>query len=91
MWREAYGADEGDLSLPSSAEMRQVFEMLGSSQDNSRKFCFFIDGLDEYSGNYMDGIAFLERLSASPNIKVIVSSRPIPACVEAFSGLPLSP
>jgi hypothetical protein len=88
MWREAYGSDEDELSLPSSAEMKQVFERLTSGWDSSRKFCFFIDGLDEYSVSQLDGIAFMNNLSASSNIKIVLSSRPIPTCVEAFSRGP---
>lgn len=87
MWREAYESD-GSMSLPSTAETHGAFNKLAHLQDNSPKFCFFIDGLDEYSGNYADGIAFIKILSQSPNIKIIVSSRPIPACVQAFSGRP---
>jgi len=88
MWRQASISDEQAIDPPSLAEMKHVFDRLGECQDISRKFCFFIDGLDEYEGNYMDGIAFIERLSKSPAIKIVLSSRPIPACVEAFSEKP---
>lgn len=39
------------------------------------KFCFFIDGLDEYDGRPEDIIAIIQELSASPIIKVCVSTR----------------
>ncbi|KAK8085062.1 hypothetical protein PG997_006333 [Apiospora hydei] len=49
------------------------------------KICFFIDGLDEYFGNPIDGVQFIQDLASNRNIKVLVSSRPIPVCHQAFS------
>ena len=40
------------------------------------KFCFFIDGLDEYVGDHQEILALLQRLSSSPCIKICTSSRP---------------
>lgn len=42
----------------------------------SRKFCFFIDGLDEYEGDHGEIIVVLRDLASCPNIKICVSSRP---------------
>jgi hypothetical protein len=84
MWREAHKADKAHLDLPSASEMGEAFSTL-RSQITKDRFCFFIDGLDEYSGNHISGISFIRSLVSSGNIKVIVSSRPIPACVQAFS------
>ena len=39
-------------------------------------FCFFIDGLDEYEGDHAEIVSIMQDLSASPNIKICVSSRP---------------
>jgi len=88
MWQEASQPDAQDLAMPSSTELRLAFEKLGKLPSTSRKFCYWIDGLDEYSGDYRDAIAFIKNLSCNPNIKVVVSSRPIPACVEAFNKCP---
>ncbi|KAL2693532.1 hypothetical protein Neosp_000092 [[Neocosmospora] mangrovei] len=86
MWREAYdGRDK--IASPSRAEIEKAFSVISRSRDLGR-FCLFIDGLDEYLGNYQDGIAFISRLAAGQNVKVVVSSRPIPDCVAAFGGLP---
>jgi hypothetical protein len=43
---------------------------------NKIKFCFFIDGLDEYKGKPNDIIPLIETFISSPNIKTCVSSRP---------------
>ena len=53
----------------------------------SYKFCLFLDGLDEYSGNHKDLIADLRLLSSHTCIKMCVSSRPWNVFVNAFSSL----
>jgi hypothetical protein len=40
------------------------------------KFCFFIDGLDEYSGSEDEVVEMLGYLTQSPHIKVCASTRP---------------
>ncbi|KAH7019739.1 prion-inhibition and propagation-domain-containing protein [Ilyonectria destructans] len=92
MWQEArsYEAHLDDLSgldPPSPGELATAFQRLLNAEVRQR-FCFFIDGLDEYEGNPLDGIAFVQNLCLNPNIKMLLSSRPIPLCVDAFSSLP---
>lgn len=87
MWRDAVNADKIDLELPSPHEMGEAFSAL-KSKTMKHKFCFFIDGLDEFAGNLIHGIDFIDSLVSSSNIKLVVSSRPIPACVQAFSDSP---
>ena len=87
MWREASDPHERPLSIPSLTEMNKALTVIGDGR-TTRMFCFFIDGLDEYSGDYKDGISVLESLSQSPSIKFVVSSRPITPCAIAFSRLP---
>ncbi|KAK5045639.1 hypothetical protein LTR84_009008 [Exophiala bonariae] len=89
MWEEAYAKDIATVSPPSPAEMKSAFEILGRIPNYSRKFCFFIDGLDEYDGNLSEGIAFLKNLASNPSVKLVVSSRPLASCVEAFSTCPM--
>ncbi|KAL8739517.1 MAG: hypothetical protein Q9190_007688 [Brigantiaea leucoxantha] len=40
------------------------------------KFCFFIDGLDEYEGDSLNISSMLQDLSRSSDVKLCVSSRP---------------
>ncbi|RYP04282.1 hypothetical protein DL764_004545 [Monosporascus ibericus] len=87
MWREAHRADASDLSLPSAPEMVQAFCNLRAETTKAR-FCFFIDGLDEYSGHLARGIDFVRDLATGNTIKVIVSSRPVTSCFQAFSHKP---
>ncbi|KAK0718619.1 prion-inhibition and propagation-domain-containing protein [Lasiosphaeria miniovina] len=84
LWREANEGRE-DLTAPSQAEIKYAFEVI-SSDSNLPAFCLFIDGFDEYVGDYRNGVTLINRLALSPRIKVIVSSRPEPHCVAAFDG-----
>lgn len=96
MWREARH-DSGfttqsstearklNLDRPTEEELMLAFQRLKAHSQAA--YCFFIDGLDEYSGDPFRLIAFLENLVSS-NIKAIVSSRPIPSCFQAFSRVP---
>ncbi|KAM0248514.1 hypothetical protein ACHAQJ_009451 [Trichoderma viride] len=91
MWREALNCEDGKIRPPTETETRGAFDKLanvGHTKIMSHKFVFFIDGLDEYAGNCMYGIAFVRSLAKRPSIKILLSSRPIFACVQAFSGQP---
>lgn len=67
-------------------ELQECFDRLvtyGSSTKVETKFCFFIDGLDEFRGENdtytespRDLIKFIQTLSRCDNIKVCASSRP---------------
>ncbi|KAK0631225.1 hypothetical protein B0T14DRAFT_559045 [Immersiella caudata] len=50
------------------------------------RFCFFIDGLDEYEGDHVKLIDVLKLLASSPNIKICASSRPWACFLEAFGN-----
>lgn len=92
MWKEIHDVkqtnSEDDITLPSLAETKHAFSVIVDNCERIGRFCFLIDGLDEFVGDYMDGITFIKSLAANDNIKVIVSSRPIPDCVDAFANLP---
>ncbi|PMD42737.1 hypothetical protein L207DRAFT_553693 [Hyaloscypha variabilis F] len=66
---------------------KELFEALTkvSSQTTlPAKFCFFVDGLDEYEGEDEDIITLLQELASSPSVKICVSSRPWNVFVDAF-------
>ncbi|RSL57464.1 hypothetical protein CEP54_008277 [Fusarium duplospermum] len=86
MWKEAYDGRKM-IASPTTAEAEKAFKVISTSPHLGR-FCLFIDGLDEYLGNYQDGISFVKSLAAGQNVKVIVSSRPIPDCIASFRELP---
>ena len=50
------------------------------------KFCFFIDGLDEYDGDHRDLIDLIQGFTKSDHIKWCLSSRPWNVFEVAFSS-----
>lgn len=67
-------SDAGFLSLEA---LLAAFQRISTKLEGSRiKFCFFIDGLDEYEGKPADIIRLIELLKESSNIKACVASRP---------------
>lgn len=66
-------------------ELRAAFERLSRQTDLDIKFCFFIDGLDEFDGAEEDMIQLVKELAASEHIKVCVSSRPWPAFLAEWN------
>ena len=64
-------------------ELIEAFKRL-STKSGSKKFCFFVDGLDEFDGDHMDIIRILRDLVSSPRIKLCFSSRPWTIFLNAF-------
>lgn len=58
-----------------------------------RRFCLFVNGLDEYEldnpeeGNYDDLVKYLNTLAASPCVKLCVSSRPWKVFKDSYAEL----
>lgn len=56
----------------------------------SSRFCFFIDGLDEYDdkagGDHYNLIQDLDRLAQTPGVKLCVTSRPWNVFVKRYEG-----
>ncbi|KAK4210998.1 prion-inhibition and propagation-domain-containing protein [Rhypophila decipiens] len=85
MWKDVTELESPDpsLALPIIAETQAAFERLSRTPT---KVCLFIDGLDEYSGDFQEGISFIENLCQYPNLKLVVSSRPKPDFLDAFAS-----
>lgn len=69
---------------------KELFETLKKISQQTAlpaKFCFFVDGLDEYEGDDEDIIDLLQKLAASSCVKICVSSRPWNAFLDAFDNL----
>lgn len=58
-----------------ASELQRVLQRIADLQDVPVKFCFFVDGLDEFGGDHIDFCHSLRELAQSPNIKLCVSSR----------------
>ncbi|KAE9374095.1 hypothetical protein N431DRAFT_280000, partial [Stipitochalara longipes BDJ] len=65
-------------------ELQYAMEKLSKLDPGATKFCFFIDGLDEYDGAEMDVVQIVKELANCQNIKLCISSRPWNAFKYAF-------
>lgn len=75
------------VNEPSLLELKEAFKILTEQTLSPLKICLFIDGIDEYDGDHLLLVEFL-RSVASSRTKLLLSSRPTPACLEAFAGCP---
>lgn len=56
--------------------LEDVLRQVTAQKALPMRFCFFIDGLDEYEGNTFDICRVIQDLCSSPDIKMCVASRP---------------
>lgn len=68
----------------SKIELKIAFMKLLEVLPATGRVCLFIDGIDEYDGDHEEICDLFKSIVSQPNVKVVLSSRPIPACVEAF-------
>ncbi|KAI0163508.1 hypothetical protein BJ166DRAFT_295322 [Pestalotiopsis sp. NC0098] len=85
-WTNQNPANEWSIS-----ELRHALQAISRSTSDL-KFCFFIDGMDEYNGNHEDQMQLCQifkDLAESRNTKLCLSSRPWNVFEEAFGdGFP---
>jgi hypothetical protein len=70
-----------------SIEREDIFkaiECFTRIDHHETKFCFFIDGLDEYDGFDRDIAAMIKKLALSPSVKLCLASRPHNVFVNDF-------
>lgn len=71
----------------SQRELSEALTFILSHNDMDARFCFFIDGLDEYTGDHYELVEYLKLLVTSGAVKLCVSSRPWNAFTSAFGDL----
>jgi hypothetical protein len=76
--------DVDDWSL---SRLEEAFRVSINLKTGSPKFCFFIDGLDEFQGDYSRMGTLLNDLASSTNVKICVSSRPWPVFEAIFKDI----
>lgn len=76
---------EERLSLP---DLIQGLTILGQQTKVPLKLCLFIDGLDEYEGDFTNIAGILEMFSRTPNVKLCVSTQPSSVFEDIFSTSP---
>lgn len=69
-------------------ELRHVLRDLFAKTADSIKFCFFIDGLDEYDGDHLEAISLMRHICSKPGVKLCISSRPLLVFEQAFEDCP---
>jgi hypothetical protein len=79
---------EEEIEPWSMDQLLDCFSKLKMYAQHTTKFCFFIDGLDEYEGECSDLVKALQALSTSPMIKICASSRPWFVFRDAFGHDP---
>ena len=68
-------------------ELSEAFRRLRDMVSSKLKFCFFIDGVDEYEGeDHTHIVHLLKDLNASPSVKICLSSRPWNIFIAAFGA-----
>jgi hypothetical protein len=76
-----------DDEPPSYVELKGALERLKNRSASFLRICIFFDGIDEFEGDHRDMSTFLSTMASSA-IKVVVSSRPINACLNVFRQCP---
>lgn len=64
------------ISAWTEKRLRKILENITRDLSSSYRMCFFIDGLDEFSGDQDALITMVQKLVQVANIKVVLSSRP---------------
>lgn len=72
----------------SSRELLDCIQALAGQERSRKRFCIFVDGLDEFEGDPLDLIQPLQALSKSRLVKLCVSSRPWNTFEQAFGHRP---
>lgn len=70
------------------AKLKRAFQLLLNQASDQLRFCFFIDGLDEYDGDHDDIVEYFSNVSNSQFVKLCLSSRPWPLFKETFRDSP---
>ena len=82
------GREEIAEITPTLELMKDAFNYLSRADIRAFKIFLFIDGVDEFEGDHTEILHLFRNLASNPSFKIILSSRPIPACVEAFKRFP---
>ncbi|KAF2177486.1 hypothetical protein K469DRAFT_603169, partial [Zopfia rhizophila CBS 207.26] len=86
---EAYTLFGEDIYPWSWQELVNALKLLVVEMKSDTKFCFFIDGLDEFDGNPSDVTdLLLDLVALAPNLKICTASRPWANFEDAFKGRP---
>ncbi|TVY39372.1 hypothetical protein LSUB1_G003985 [Lachnellula subtilissima] len=86
-WR-SYDFYGDDISPWGRMELMKGFDRSLKQDGVSAKFCFFVDGLDEYDGDHREVVKLFQGVAASSSVKMCLSSRPLLIFEDAFGRCP---
>ena len=66
------------------AELLKAFSELSHQSSLNKRFCFFIDGLDEYDGDHSEIVDLVQSFATAKDVKICLSSRPWNVFTRAF-------
>jgi len=81
---EAYTLFGNDPQPWTQEELSKALKLLASEEAVGTKFCFFIDGLDEFDGDHSELNTLLKDAASSGYVKICVASRPWNVFEDAF-------
>lgn len=93
LWQRSWGGMnarsmfDSSYSIWTMSELSASFLRLKNQTDIDAKFCFFVDGLDEYDGDHQEIVDLFDLLADSDHVKVCLSSRPWNVFQAAFGHL----
>ncbi|KAK5949567.1 hypothetical protein OHC33_009374 [Knufia fluminis] len=87
LWHELDPTQDKRPDPLTFAETKRAFARLIDLSSAKRRYCFFVDGIDEFDEDH-NHVADLLLTSCSRNVKFVLSSRPVDACVEKLGGCP---
>ncbi|KAI1208989.1 uncharacterized protein F4807DRAFT_106299 [Annulohypoxylon truncatum] len=67
-------------------ELVNCFQAIETNGKSTVKFCFFIDGLDEFDGDYMEISQTLSEIAKCSRMKLCVASRPLNEFQDQFGA-----
>ncbi|KLU88813.1 hypothetical protein MAPG_07796 [Magnaporthiopsis poae ATCC 64411] len=79
---------EGDGSDWTLNDLLAALRAVAEARNLGVRYCIFVDGVDEFQGDHYDLCNTLKELSASPNLKLCLSSRPWNVFEDAFGADP---
>ncbi|KAL8992069.1 MAG: hypothetical protein Q9169_007398 [Polycauliona sp. 2 TL-2023] len=84
IWSEDWDNDGLTELGWSHTDMLKLFRDLSGQTLDTSRFCFFIDGLDEFDGDHSEVIQLVNQLAMAADVKIIVSSRPWNVFEDAY-------
>lgn len=69
-------------------ELKAGFQRLISQELVPLKLFLLVDGLDEYEGDLEELTSLFHEISSSPNVKAVISSRPLAVFTDSFQNCP---